>query len=91
MKEPRVHEKLIQDVYFGRWKPWCYNTFLKFDGNKIRQIDYDQEFSDNVVQHGNSGILLPLFKKTAIRDTYSGIKGRSLHDGVMRVHDAVIS
>ena len=84
-------EKLRQDVYFGRWKPWGYNTFLKFDGNKIRQIDYDPEFSDNVVQHAIARILLPLFKKTAIRDTYSGIKGRGLHDGVMRVHDAVAS
>lgn len=84
-------EKLRQDVYFGRWKPWGYNTFLKFDGNKIRQIDYDPEFSDNVVQHAIARILLPLFKKTAIRDTYSGIKGRGLHDGVMRVHDAVKS
>ena len=84
-------EKLRQAVYSGSWRPWGYTTFLRFDGNKIRQIDYDPEFADNVVQHAIARVLLPLFKKTMIRDTYSGIKGRGLHDGVRRVHDAVVS
>lgn len=84
-------ERLRQDVFFGRWKPWGYNTFFKYDGNKIRQIDYDPEFADNVVQHAIALVLLPLFKKTAIRDTYSGIKDRGLHDGVIRVSAAIKS
>lgn len=84
-------EALRQAVINGTWRPWGYNTFLKYDGNKIRQIDYDPEFSDNLVQHAVAIILLPLFSKTAIRDTYSGIKGRGLHDGVQRVYAAIQS
>lgn len=82
-------ECLRQDVFLGRWQPWGYNTFMKYDGNKIRRIDYDPEFSDNIVQHAIAIVLLPLFKKTAIRDTYSGIKGRGLHDGVVRIRQAL--
>jgi len=34
-------------------------------------------------------ILEPIWKKTLIRDTYSSIKGRGLHDGARRVKRAL--
>ena len=61
-----------------------YDTFIK-RGKKDRLIYRLPYFPDRVVQHAIMNIVEPIWKKTLIRDTYSAIKKRGIHDGVKRV------
>lgn len=60
-----------------------YSTFIK-KGKKDRLIYRLPYFPDRIVQHAIMNIVEPIWKKTLIRDTYSAIKGRGIHDGVKR-------
>lgn len=82
-------EELRQSVINGTWKPRGYLSFIKRDGRKDRLIDYDPEYADNVVQHAIAIVLLPLMKRSLIRDTYSGVRKRGIHDGMRRVREAL--
>jgi len=61
-----------------------YDTFIK-RGKKDRLIYRLPYFPDRIVQHAIMNIVEPFWKKTLIRDTYSAIKGRGIHDGVKRL------
>lgn len=61
-----------------------YDTFIK-RGKKDRLIYRLPYFPDRIIQHAIMNIVEPIWKKTLIRDTYSAIKKRGIHDGVKRV------
>jgi hypothetical protein len=61
-----------------------YTTFIK-RGKKDRLIFRLPYFPDRIVQHAIMNIVEPIWKKTLIRDTYSAIKDRGIHDGVKRI------
>ncbi|MBF0258366.1 MAG: RNA-directed DNA polymerase, partial [Desulfamplus sp.] len=42
-------------------------------------------FPDRIVHHCIMNVVEPIWEKTLIRDTYSSLKGRGVHDGVKRV------
>ena len=63
-----------------------YDTFIK-RGKKDRLIYRLPYFPDRIVQHAIMNIIEPIWKKTLIRDTYSAIKKRGIHDGVKRVQE----
>lgn len=66
-----------------------YHVFTRTFGKKKREIFKLPYFPDRIIHHCIMQILEPIWKKSLIRDTYSSIKGRGLHDGVKRVKKAL--
>jgi retron-type reverse transcriptase len=56
---------------------------------KEREIFKLPYFPDRIVHHCIMQILEPIWKTTLIRDTYSSLKGRGVHDGLRRVKKAM--
>ena len=66
-----------------------YYVFKRdFDG-KEREIFKLPYFPDRIIHHCIMQITEKIWKKSLIRDTYSSIKGRGLHDGVRRIKEAL--
>jgi len=57
----------------------------KTDNGKIREIFKLPYFPDRIIHHSIIQVLEPIWFKSLIRDTYSSIKGRGVHDGVKRI------
>ena len=67
-----------------------YTIFAKkTDNGKIREIYKLPYFPDRIVHHAIIQITEKIWKSTLIRDTYSSIKGRGIHDGVRRLTKAL--
>lgn len=66
-----------------------YEVFTRKFEKKEREIFKLPYFPDRIIHHCIMQILEPIWKKTLIRDTYSSIKGRGLHDGARRVKRAL--
>lgn len=62
----------------------------KTNCGKIREIHKLPYFPDRIVHHAIMQVLGPIWYKTLIRDTYSSIKGRGIHDGVKRIKKALL-
>lgn len=81
----RIHNMLKNKTF----KNSKYVVFKRnFDG-KEREIFKLPYFPDRIIHHCIMQILEPIWAKTLIRDTYSSIKGRGVHDGVKRVKEAM--
>ncbi len=66
-----------------------YEVFEKQSGDKLRTIYKLPFYPDRVVHHCIVQVLLPMWVKLLIRDTYSTIPGRGIHDGVRRMKIAL--
>lgn len=62
----------------------------KTDNGKIREIFKLPYYPDRIIHHAIIQVVEPIWFKTLIRDTYSSIKGRGIHDGVERIKKALI-
>jgi len=62
----------------------------KTDNGKIREIYKLPYFPDRIIHHAIMQIIEPIWVKTLIRDTYSSIKGRGIHDGFKRIKKSLI-
>lgn len=62
-----------------------YQTFTKIGPKKNRVIYKLPYFPDRIAHHCIVQVLEPIWHKTFIRDTYSAIRGRGIHDGVRRM------
>jgi retron-type reverse transcriptase len=56
---------------------------------KVREIHRLPYFPDRICHHAIMNVLEPHFVNTFIRDSYSCIKGRGIHDGAKRVRKAL--
>lgn len=62
-----------------------YNTFELIERGKHRIIHALPFFPDRIIHHAIVQVLGPIWIKTFIRDSYSSIPGRGVHDGVRRI------
>lgn len=66
-----------------------YKSFRRRESGKVRHIHKLPFFPDRIVQHAVCQVLSPIWDRQYIRDTYSCIVGRGIHDGVKRVKKAL--
>lgn len=59
------------------------------DNGKKREILKLPYYPDRIIHHAIMNVVEPIWFKTLIRDTYSAIKTRGIHDGVMKVKKAL--
>lgn len=62
-----------------------YKVETRRASGKIRQIFVLPYFPDRIVHHCIMNVIEPIWKTSLIRDTYSSIKGRGIHDGWRRM------
>lgn len=77
----KLHRELVED----RWSIFGYRQFPRFDSGKLRIIDWNPCYKDNLVQHAIERVAGRFLVKTLIEDTYAGIKKRGIHKGVERI------
>lgn len=82
--------KLLEEVQSKRYKVSSYDIFTRFTGEKWREI-YRLPMKDRIVQHALMNIIEPIFRETFIKDTYSSIKGRGIHNGLKAIKRIVKS
>jgi hypothetical protein len=68
-----------------RYRTSEYKVKRRNDTGKERIIYVLPYYPDRIVHHAVMQVLEPIWERTLIRDTYSAIKGRGIHDGVRRV------
>lgn len=83
--------KKIQSMFTNQtFKNAKYTKMLKSTENgKIREILKLPYYPDRIIHHCVMNIIEPIWFSTLIRDTYSSIKGRGIHDGVSRIKKAL--
>lgn len=62
-----------------------YVRFNRVEGGKLREIFKLPYFPDRIIHHCIMNVLEPIWRRVFIRDSYSSIKGRGIHDGVKRM------
>lgn len=89
----RDREKSIAEVMeilrTGEWRIGGYRSFIRVEHGKERKIDWNPSFRDNVIQHAIHQTVGVRLNGTLIRDTFSGIKGRGTHHGMVRVMERI--
>lgn len=66
-----------------------YEIFTKVSGSKVREIYKLPFFPDRIVHHCIIQVIQKLWMSVLIRDTFSTIPDRGIHDGVRRVKFAM--
>jgi len=61
----------------------------KTDNGKVRKIFKLPYYPDRIIHHAIMQIIEPLWLSIFIRDTYSAVPGRGIHDGVKRIKKAL--
>lgn len=61
----------------------------KMDSGKEREIYKLPYFPDRIIHHAIMQVIEPIWRKTLIRDTYSSLRDRGIHDGVKRIKKAL--
>lgn len=86
------YAKLIQEMLLNKtYKNSEYSIMTKkTDNGKIREIYKLPYFPDRIIHHAIIQIVEPIWFKSLIRDTFSSIKNRGIHDGVKRIKKALI-
>lgn len=87
---PEKYFGIIQQQLKAKtYKTSQYTVFTRRDQGKERVIYRLPYFPDRIVHHCIMQVVEPIWSKVFIRDTYSSLKNRGVHDGVRRVHKAL--
>jgi len=81
----KLHDMLANDEFANSE----YVVFDRFTGGKWRTICKLPFYPDRIVHHCIVQILHPIWLNLLIRDTFSTIEGRGIHDGVKRIKSAL--
>ena len=77
--------KLRQMLLDKAFKTSRYDIFIKESGGKLREIHKLPFYPDRIIHHCIIQVVQKLWISLLIRDTFSTIPGRGIHDGVNRV------
>ena len=80
-----LHRLLIEKKYITNQ----YECFVKVSGGKVREIFKLPYYPDRIVHHCIIQVVQKLWVNSLIRDTFSTIPGRGIHDGVKRIKRAL--
>lgn len=78
-------EEIRNALLTGNIGDITYNTFYKCENGKVRKIDWNPSFRDNVMQHALFRTVGKKIIEKFIPDTFSGIEGRGPSYGLNRL------
>lgn len=76
-----IHKMLKDKTY--RTSP--YKTFTKHDGKKDREIFVLPYYPDRIIQWAIVQVLEPIWESALIANTFSSLKGRGIHQGLVKL------
>lgn len=89
-KETEKYANQLHEILKNQeFKNSPYTEFIKISGGKVRTIKKVPYFPDRIVHHCIVQIMQDAWVNSLIRDTFSTIPGRGIHDGVRRVKKAM--
>ena len=80
-------QEMLKNKTFRNSKYTIMNR--KMDSGKVREIFKLPYFPDRIIHHCIMQIVGQIWFKSLIRDTYSSIKNRGIHNGVQRIKKAL--
>ena len=83
----KIHEMLKNETYEVDLSKYIYMKII--DKGKERDIYKLPYYPHRIIQWAIMLQLEPIFKKMFIHDTYASIKGRGIHDAVVRINRAM--
>ena len=91
-KNPAKYFQAIQDMLKNKtYKNSEYKIMSKkTDSGKVRKIFKLPYYPDRIIHHAIIQVVEAIWYKSLIRDTYSSIKSRGIHDGVKRIKKALL-
>lgn len=90
-RDPERYAKSISTMLTNHlYRTSPYKVFTKFDSGKEREIYVLPYYPDRIVQWAVVQVLEPIWERTLIAQTYSSIKGRGIHRGLMDVQQAMM-
>ncbi|MDZ7831620.1 MAG: RNA-directed DNA polymerase [Desulfobacterales bacterium] len=88
--DPEAYLRQIQEKLMdGFFQTSTYTAINKNEYGKPRAIHKLPYFPDRIVHHAIVQVIIPVWDKTLIRDTYACIRGRGIHDGARRIKKAL--
>ncbi|MDH6357250.1 RNA-directed DNA polymerase [Parabacteroides sp. PF5-9] len=84
----KVLKQIAYEIESDIYEPSRYTLFTLQDRKKERQI-ISLPFKDRIALHAVMSVMDDIIGKSLIRDTYSSIKSRGIHDGLSRVKKAL--
>lgn len=85
-KNPEFYLKQIQEMLkYKTYHTSEYQTFIKTEGKKEREIFKLPYFPDRICQWAIMQVIEPILMNNLTIDTYSAIPGRGIHFGLKRV------
>ncbi|MCD8008993.1 MAG: RNA-directed DNA polymerase [Clostridiales bacterium] len=84
----KVLQEIAHEIKNDIYNPSDYTVFTIQDRKKERQI-IALPFKDRIALHAIMSVMDDTFQKSLIRDTYSSIHGRGIHDGLNRIKKAL--
>ena len=87
---PGKHFLLVREMLKNKtFRNSEYKVFKRIEGGKEREIYKLPYFPDRIIHHCILQIILPIWTKSLIADTYACVKGRGIHKGVNRIKIAL--
>lgn len=75
-------QKMLKDKTYRTSE---YKTFIKHDGKKDREIFVLPYYPDRIIQWAIVQVLEPIWEGTLIANTFSSLKGRGIHQGLVKL------
>lgn len=89
-EDPEHYLKKLQNMLINKtYQTSEYQTFIKHDSGKDREIFKLPYFPDRICQWAIMQIIEPYLLKHFTKDTYSAIPGRGIHQCLNRLSDAM--
>lgn len=89
-EDPERFYRIIRDLLVEKkFVNSSYVVMIKNDGLKDREIWKLPYFPDRIIHHCIVNVCEEIWLKGFIRDTYSSLPGRGVHDGVRRIRKAL--
>jgi retron-type reverse transcriptase len=87
-KNPEAYLNEIQKMLINKtYRTSNYNTFIKRDGKKDREIFVLPYYPDRIVQWAIVQVLEPIWMSSFVANTFSSLKGRGIHQGLVRIQN----
>ncbi|MFR9498541.1 MAG: RNA-directed DNA polymerase [Rikenellaceae bacterium] len=87
-RQSKILDRLANRIRDGSYTPLEYREFTLIEGGKERLIQ-SLPLTDRIAIHAIMRPLTKLFTSLLIRDTYSSMEGRGIHDGLNRLKKAL--
>lgn len=88
-KKELILDRMADEIECNLYAPHSYKEFSIFERRKNRVIQ-SLPFYDRIALNAIMSVCDTIFRKTYIRDTYSSIKGRGVHDGLKRLRKGLL-